>query len=112
MGNRVSAATLRLDKLLWYLRLAKTRGLAQQWALAGHIRANGKRVERAAHAVAPGDVLTVPVGARVRVIEVLSLPVRRGPASEAQACYRALDGASDFAIAAPDSTGARGNPQP
>jgi ribosome-associated heat shock protein Hsp15 len=36
-------------------------------------------------------VLTVPIAAGVRVIEVLSLPVRRGPSSEAQACYRTLD---------------------
>ncbi|HUQ12805.1 MAG TPA: RNA-binding S4 domain-containing protein [Novosphingobium sp.] len=106
----MSGATLRLDKLLWFLRLAKTRSLAQHAALAGHIRVNGRRAERPAHPVAVGDMLTVPTGTRVRVIELLALPRRRGPALEAQACYRTLDGAldevGDFAIAAPDSRGA------
>jgi ribosome-associated heat shock protein Hsp15 len=115
---------MRLDKLLWFLRFARTRGLAQKLTLAGHIRANGRRVERAAHAIAAGDVLTVPVGPRVRVIQVLALPHRRGSAPEARACYRALDeapeqpfealldGGGSFAIAAPDSTGAAQDPQP
>lgn len=81
---------MRLDKLLWYLRFAKTRPLAQALAEEGHIRLNGRRVERSAQGVRVGDVLTLPLGPGVRVIEVLSLPERRGPASEAQACYRAL----------------------
>ena len=84
-------AAMRLDKLLWFLRLAKTRALAQQRIELGHIRINGRRVERSAHSVAIGDVVTLPLGEAVRVIEVLALPVRRGPAPEAQACYRVLD---------------------
>ncbi|MET0179750.1 MAG: RNA-binding S4 domain-containing protein [Novosphingobium sp.] len=90
---------MRIDKALWFLRLAKTRGLAQQWIAAGHIRVNGRRVERSAQGLAAGDVLTMPLGGRVRVIELLALPVRRGPAAEAQACYRALDPSGEFAIA-------------
>jgi ribosome-associated heat shock protein Hsp15 len=82
---------VRIDKLLWFLRLAKSRPLAQALAEEGHIRLNGRRIDRAHQKIAPGDVLTVPIAAGVRVIEVLSLPVRRGPSSEAQACYRTLD---------------------
>jgi ribosome-associated heat shock protein Hsp15 len=95
----MSEASLRLDKLLWFLRLAKTRGAAQERVAAGHIRLNGKRVERSAQPVAPGDVLTLPLGSRVAVIEVLALPARRGPAPEAQGCYRALDAGPRVAIA-------------
>ena len=84
-------AGLRIDKLLWFLRIAKTRGLAQQWIAAGHIRLNGRRVERAHQPVGTGDVLAIPLGKAVRVIEIIALPERRGPAPEAQACYRALD---------------------
>ena len=91
----MSRPTLRLDKLLWFLRLAKTRALAQQRAAEGYIRINGRRCDRAAQPVAVGDVLTMPLGARTTVIEVLALPTRRGPAPEAQACYRALDGGLD-----------------
>ena len=82
---------MRIDKLLWFLRLAKSRGLAQQWAETGHIRRNGQRVERSAQAVAVGDVLTLPLGTRTTAFRVLALPVRRGPAPEAQACYVRLD---------------------
>jgi ribosome-associated heat shock protein Hsp15 len=96
---------VRIDKLLWYLRLARSRTVAQEMAEQGHIRANGRRVERAHHKVAAGDVLTVPVGREVRVIELLALPVRRGPASEAQSLYRLvnarlLDASADVPIAA------------
>ena len=92
-------ATLRLDKLLWFLRLAPTRALAQERIADAHIRLNGRRVERSAQAVRCGDVLTLPGAEHVRVIEILTLPHRRGPAPEAQACYRTLDALAPFAIA-------------
>ena len=38
---------MRIDKLLWYLRLAKTRSIAQRLVAEGHIRRNGARVDRA-----------------------------------------------------------------
>lgn len=97
---------MRIDKLLWYLRLAKTRTLAQALAEEGHIRINSRRVDRAHQKVAPGDVLTLPLGPRVRVIELLALPSRRGPAPEAQSCYRVLDEGSDFPLAAPNQSSA------
>ncbi|MCT2401314.1 RNA-binding S4 domain-containing protein [Novosphingobium mangrovi (ex Huang et al. 2023)] len=91
---------MRVDKLLWYLRLAKTRPVAQAMAEEGHMRLNGRRIDRAHQKITTGDVLTVPFGASVRVIEVLALPSRRGPAVEAQACYRVLDGRPVDLIAA------------
>ncbi|AZI35987.1 heat shock protein 15 [Caenibius tardaugens NBRC 16725] len=90
---------MRIDKLLWFLRFAKTRGLAQKWVKEGHIRRNSKRVERTDQPTAMGDILTLPLRGGVVVIELLALPTRRGPASEARECYRVLDGATDFAIA-------------
>lgn len=95
------AMGLRIDKLLFFLRLAKTRGLAQQWTAAGHIRVNGRRVERASHAIAPGDIVTIPLGTRVAVLRVLALPARRGPAEEARACYERLDETLDAPAASP-----------
>ena len=91
---------MRIDKLLYSLRFAKSRALAQRWIGEGHIRRNGERVLRQDLAVAAGDVLTLPLPSRVLVIEVIALPARRGPASEAQACYRALDGGAAKAIGA------------
>lgn len=91
---------MRVDKLLWFLRLAKTRPIAHTLAEEGHMRVNGRRIERAHHKIAAGDVLTIGTPAGVKVIEIIALPVRRGPASEAQACYRVLDGMAAHPIAA------------
>lgn len=83
-------SSLRIDRLLWMLRLAHSRGAAQDIVAAGHIRRNGQRVTRMAQPVCAGDVLTVPVGRAIRVIALDSLPSRRGPASEAQSHYHDL----------------------
>ncbi|PEQ12115.1 RNA-binding protein [Novosphingobium sp. PC22D] len=91
---------MRIDKVLWYLRLAKSRSTAQAMAEQGHIRLNGRRVERAHAKVAAGDVMTLPSPAGVRVIELVALPHRRGPAPEARACYTELDGTRPNPIAA------------
>lgn len=82
---------MRIDKLLWFLRFAKTRNLSQQWVEDGHIRRNGQRVVRSGQQIALGDVLTLPWPNGVLVIELTALPLRRGPAPEAQSCYRVLD---------------------
>ena len=82
---------MRIDKALWFLRFVKTRGLAQALVAEGHTRLNGRRGERAAQGGAPGDVLGLPLPRGVLLIELLALPTRRGPPSEAQGCYRTLD---------------------
>ncbi len=79
--------SLRLDKWLWFARFYKTRELAAQMAAAGRIRVNGAATEKAHYAVRPGDVLTLPQGGQVRVVRILALAERRGPAAEAQALY-------------------------
>jgi ribosome-associated heat shock protein Hsp15 len=78
---------LRIDKLLWYLRLTKSRSLAQNLIATGHVRLNGIRVEKPSIDVKSGDAITMPYGEDALAIRILSIPHRRGPASEAQACY-------------------------
>ncbi len=82
---------MRIDKLLWFLRFARSRPVAQTMAQSGHIRLNGKRIGKAHQHVAAGDVLTLPLASGVRVVEIVIVPERRGPAIEAQSCYRVLD---------------------
>ncbi len=97
---------MRIDRLLFNLRFARSRTLAQRWIAEGHIRRNGERVLRQDLAVAAGDVLTLPLKREVLVIELLALPARRGPASEARACYRPLDAGATKRIAdQPQATG-------
>jgi ribosome-associated heat shock protein Hsp15 len=81
---------MRIDKYLFFIRLVKTRGLAQKLVEDGHFRIDGRVVERAHAEVKAGSVLTFPLNGRVRVLKVEALPDRRGPAPEAQACYTDL----------------------
>lgn len=97
---------MRIDKLLWFLRLAKTRSLAQALVEAGHIRLNGRRIERAHQSIRVGDILVLPLPGGVQVIELLALPNRRGPSPEALACYRVLDDEQAIPLAAARSTDA------
>jgi ribosome-associated heat shock protein Hsp15 len=103
---------MRLDKLLFCLRFAKTRGAAQRWIGEGHIRHNGKRVTENDREVAPGDVLTLQLRSRVLPVEVIALPARRGPIAEARACYRELDGKGASAIAGGETAPEEGPAQP
>ncbi|QJU57018.1 RNA-binding S4 domain-containing protein [Sphingomonas sp. AP4-R1] len=82
---------MRLDKYLWFVRLVKTRALAQALIEQGHLRIDGRPVDRSHATVKPGMVLGFPLHDRVRVLRIELLPMRRGPAAEAQACYTDLD---------------------
>lgn len=81
---------LRLDKWLWHARFFKTRTLAAKQVSGGHVRINGERTVKPAHGITPGDILAFAQGRRARVIKIVDLGVRRGPASEAQALYEDL----------------------
>lgn len=85
---------MRIDKYLFFVRLVKTRGLAQKLVEDGHFRIDGRVIERAHAEVRTGNVLTFPLNGRVRVLRVEALPNRRGPAPEAQACYSDLSPAN------------------
>jgi ribosome-associated heat shock protein Hsp15 len=86
-----AAAKLRLDKWLWQARFFKSRSLAAEVIEAGSVRVNGTRVTRPGRDVTGGDTLVFPQGARIRVVRVLALGIRRGPAPEAQALYLDLE---------------------
>jgi len=85
------APAQRIDKYLWFARLAKSRSAAQAMAERGIMRLNGRRVERAHSPVRVGDLLTLAQGDRIRVVRVLRLPDRRGPVGEAVGCYEELE---------------------
>lgn len=82
---------LRLDKWLFHARFFKSRDLAQDCVESGHLRLNAQRCKKPGHGVVVGDVLTFPQGGQIRVVRVLALAERRGPATEAQALYCDLD---------------------
>lgn len=81
---------MRIDRFLFFIRLVKSRTLAQGVIEAGHARIDGKRVEKSSEEVRVGSTIALPLHGQVRILRVLSLPARRGPAAEAHACYEEL----------------------
>jgi ribosome-associated heat shock protein Hsp15 len=82
---------LRLDKWLWHARFFKSRSLAARVCQSRRLRINGMLVGKAHQRVRPGDVLTLPLMAGIRIVRVLQLGERRGPAAEACTLYEDLD---------------------
>jgi len=81
---------LRIDKWLWYARLARTRTLAQKLAVSGRVRVNRQKNDSSARQLRIGDVLTIALDSGVRVLKVAATGNRRGPASEARLLYEDL----------------------
>ena len=81
---------LRLDKFLYFVRLAKSRAKSVSLIHAGRTRIDGRPVTSIHADIRIGQTITMVLGSHVRAIRVLAIPVRRGPATEAQACYEDL----------------------
>lgn len=85
-----ASVTQRLDKWLWFVRVVKTRSLAAKLVADGGVRLNRQRIEKPSTTVRPGDVLTIAVHDRVRILKVVAPGIRRGPPPEAQLLYEDL----------------------
>jgi ribosome-associated heat shock protein Hsp15 len=81
---------LRIDKFLFFIRLIKSRTQAQALIDEGRTRIDGRRVEKPSDTVKVGSTIAMPLRGEVRILRVLALPTRRGPAPEARACYEEL----------------------
>jgi ribosome-associated heat shock protein Hsp15 len=81
---------VRIDRYLHCIRLVKSRTLAQTLIETGHVRINGRRVGKPSEDVRIGSIIGLPLHGHVRILKVLSLPERRGPAVEARQCYEEL----------------------
>ena len=77
----------RLDKWLWHARVVKARTSAAALVEAGHVRINGVREKAPGHAVKAGDVLTIGLDRRVRVLKIVGFSERRGDAPAARLLY-------------------------
>lgn len=86
----MAGGSLRLDKWLWYARFFKTRANATRAIAGGRFRLDGEVMSKPHRAALPGQVLTFTQGERVRVIRIVALGTRRGPASEAVELYEDL----------------------
>ena len=86
-ASEASGARQRLDKWLWIARVVKTREAAASLVESGHVRLNSQKTLKPGHAVKPGDVLTIVLNTRVRVMHITGLGERRGTAEAARLLY-------------------------
>jgi ribosome-associated heat shock protein Hsp15 len=93
--------SIRIDKWLWQARFFKTRGTASRLCAGGRVRVAGQITRKAHYPVRVGDVLTFPQARRIRVVRVVALGTRRGPAPEAALLY------DDMSPDAPEMRGER-----
>lgn len=77
---------VRIDKWLWAARFFKTRTLAQEAIDAGRVLVGGERV-KLARPLHIGDDVTIRIGDVLRVVTVMGLSDKRGPAPVAQNLY-------------------------
>jgi ribosome-associated heat shock protein Hsp15 len=109
-------ATQRVDRWLWFARVVKSRTLAAGLVEDGKVRLNRQKLGKASQAVRIGDVLTVTVGPRVRILEIVALGHRRGPPAEAQTLFNDLSPPppprEEFGLAAPQAARPQGDGRP
>ena len=77
---------MRIDKWLWAARFTKTRSLATEAVLAGHVKIGGVRV-KPAREVRVGETIEIRKGTFTTTVVVRGIAERRGPASDAAALY-------------------------
>ena len=80
----------RIDRWLWHARLVRTRNDAATLAGLGYVRVNGMRIDAPGRMVRAGDVITVALDRRVRVVKVRGFRERRGPAGTGETLYEEL----------------------
>jgi ribosome-associated heat shock protein Hsp15 len=82
--------SVRLDKWIWAARFFKTRGLATEAVLGGHVHLNGNRVKPAKE-VRAGDEVEIRIGTTRWTVLVAGISEKRGPAKVAQTLYTETD---------------------
>ncbi len=81
---------IRVDKWLFFVRVAKSRTLAAKWVAEGRIRVNREKIVQPSHMLKADDVLTIALDRRVVVLKLVACGTRRGPAEEARTLYEDL----------------------
>lgn len=82
-----SGSRQRIDKWLFFARMAKSRSLAQTFVLKGNVRINGERTVQPSHMVKAGDRIELSLERRDIILVVSQAGTRRGPFEEAKLLY-------------------------
>ncbi|PHQ66167.1 MAG: RNA-binding protein S4 [Sneathiella sp.] len=88
--GQVSSATVRVDKWLWFARFFKSRSIAAKQIQSRKVRVNSVIAGKTSTLVKAEDILTFPQEKDIRVVRIIDIGVRRGPATEARLLYEDL----------------------
>ena len=80
----------RLDTWLWHARFLRARSDCANLVRGGLVRLNRQATDKPHARLRPGDVLTLPLRGQVKVVRILALAQRRGPAPQARLLYEEI----------------------
>ena len=100
---------VRVDKWLWATRKFKTRTLAGKTCDTGHVKINGNAA-KASSKVKVGDEVRALTPGGAKILKVLALAEKRGPASFAVTLYEDLTPEQPKEIAPPRVERGKGRP--
>ena len=87
ISNFLEKKTLRLDTYLYYIRIFKGRSIATKFVLTNRLRISGQVTQKPHKMISIGDVLTMTINDKIKILKVLDIPNRRGPYSESLNFY-------------------------
>ena len=70
--------SIRLDLYLFYIRIFKSRNLASKFINSNRLRVSDKVTQRPHKLISISDILTFTIHDRIKVLEVIDIPMRRG----------------------------------
>ena len=87
ISNILEKKTLRLDIYLYYIRIFKSRSIATKFVLTNRLRISGQVTQKPHKMITVGDVLTMTINDKIKILKVLDIPSRRGPYPESLNFY-------------------------
>ena len=86
-SNFFEKKTIRLDIYLYYIRIFKSRSLASKFISSNRSRVSGQVTQKPHKLISLGDVLTMIINDKIKILKVLDIPNRRGSYSESLNFY-------------------------
>jgi len=70
--------SIRLDLYLFYIRIFKSRNLASKFINSNRLRVSDKVTQKPHKLILISDILTFTIHDRIKVLEVIDIPMHRG----------------------------------